>query len=284
MIVIGGALSLALASWSALAPGSLPAPLLVAMPGRPLNVNVMAAGALLMGLFGAIGGRKLAQALLLVFTVALVVSSRSMLWTVVGTRPWRLDVLSVLFCAAAGLLACAAWARAPGTRALRTGAIAVTAFAAFVATLDTVRGLRVRAEIFRDRTNDPLFEAASRASGPLLTGGELFLIQLRTRRPVLLDGGTLDTLPYALESGPAMDAILRDVYGIDLFNPPEEARGGGRVPANANRAVWERYSADRWREIGRHYGVTQVVTPEGWKLELPHVVTSAGLSLFEIRD
>jgi hypothetical protein len=279
----GGVLSLALAVWSSLSGDALPAALVVFMPARLLNLNVLLAGALVLGLLGATADRRAGQMLVALAAAALVVSNRSLLWELLGIRWWRLDALSVLSFAAAGLVAVAAWARAPGLPRLRwIVALPLVAAAGLVAA-HTARGLPLRVDRFRDRTNDPLFAAASRGTGPLLTGGELFLIQLRTRRPVLLDGGTLDTLPYALESGPAMDAILRDVYGIDLFNPPAEARGIGRVPEHTNRIVWAGYSRDHWREIGHRYGVTQVVTPEGWAIDLDVVVRSAGLVLYEIR-
>ncbi len=283
LLATSGVLSLALAAWSAAAPESLPSALVAFMPGRVLNVTVVCAGALVLGLLGAMTERRATQVLLVLVVLALIGSNRSLLWAMLGTRLWRLDALSVLAFATAGLIGVAVLARARASRALHGAVVAVMTVAAAVVTLDAMRGLPSRAAIFRDRTNDPVFEAASRGSGPLLTGGELFLIQLRTRRPVLLDGGTLDTLPYALESGPAMEAILRDVYGVDLFNPPEEARGGGRVPARANRDAWARYSRDRWLEIGRRYGVTQVVTPDDWTIDLPPVASSAGLRLYEIR-
>jgi hypothetical protein len=138
--------------------------------------------------------------------------------------------------------------------------------------------------VMSDRSTNPLLAAAARGTGPLLTGGNLFLVQLRTRRPVLLDGGTLDTLPYAIEAGPATDRILRDVYGIDLFNPPLEARLSGAVPPEANRKIWTAYSRARWQEIAREYGVRQVLTPAGWKLDLPLVASSNEFHLYEIPD
>jgi hypothetical protein len=116
----------------------------------------------------------------------------------------------------------------------------------------------------------------------LLTGGDMQLIQLRTRRPVLIDGGGLDGLVYAPESTIAVDGVLRDVYGIDVRHPPEEARHGGRVPVNANRAVWEAYSYGRWQEIARAYGITQVMTHAQWQLDLPVVARSPGFALYAI--
>ena len=151
-----------------------------------------------------------------------------------------------------------------------------------MAAADLARAWPRRADIFRDRTNDPVFAAAAAGEGPLLTAGELFLIQARTRRPVLLDGGTLDTLPYALEQGPPMDRILKDVYGVDLFNPPPEARGGGRVPHEFSRRVWEAYTSEKWREIASTYNVSHVLAPADWMVSLPRFSGSSGLALYTV--
>jgi hypothetical protein len=137
---------------------------------------------------------------------------------------------------------------------------------------------------FGDPTERALFETAAAGSGLLLTGGDLHLVQLRSRRPVLIDGGGLDALPYSLEAAPAMERILRDVYGIDLFHPPLEAHGGGRVPQNANRQVWERYSLDQWRAIRRRYHVTQVLSSADWRLDLPLLALNPWLKLNAIPE
>jgi len=164
------------------------------------------------------------------------------------------------------------------------GPFAAAAAASIIAALLSLDLSDRRASVFRDRTNDTLFAHAARGRGLLLTGGDLHLIQLRTRRPVLLDGGGLDGLAYALEAGPEMDRILRNVYGIDLFNPPPDARGGGVVPPAHNRAVWEQYSRDRWREIRRAFKVTQVLTPGNWLLDLPVVAQSRQFLLYEVPE
>ena len=133
-------------------------------------------------------------------------------------------------------------------------------------------------------TDNALFATLASGKGLLLTGGRLHLVQLRSRRPVLLDGGGLDGLAYALEAAPGMDQILREVYAVDLFDPPLEARGGGGMPPGFNRTVWERYTRDRWREIRRRYHVTQVLTAADWRLTLPTVAQSSGLQVYDIPD
>ena len=92
---------------------------------------------------------------------------------------------------------------------------------------------------FADRTNDVFFADVAARPGVLLVAGDLHLIQLRTRRPVLLDTGALDTVMYSLETGAAMQRMLREIYGLDLFNPPPDAVGAGRIPALSHRKTWE---------------------------------------------
>ena len=120
--------------------------------------------------------------------------------------------------------------------------------------------------------------------GVLLVAGDLHLIQLRTRRPVLLDSGALDTVMYSLETGAAMQRILRDIYGLDLFNPPPEAFGAGRIPALSHRATWESYSPEKWRAIRREFGVTQVLAYADWALQLPVASQSRRLLLYDIPE
>ena len=136
---------------------------------------------------------------------------------------------------------------------------------------------------FRDRTNDPFFAAvAAEPNGLVATGGSFHLVQLYTRRPILLDGGALDSLPYAAESGPAMERILGEVYGIDFFNPPGEAKGAGAIPPRINRPVWEGYSREKWLAIGRTFNVTQVLTRGDWTLDLPVAAENQWLRLYRI--
>ena len=282
--------SLGLAFVSHVPPDAVPTALLVLMPSRLLNINVMIGAALV---FGAVGRRSglWSQVAVVAIALGLLFSGRSQLWhffepdgsrTVAKLGVVPFVVLLLAGMAVVGLIV----ARTEPRSALRTARPAVIGFLAAAMGLSFLAGIERdwtgRARILRDRTNDRLFGFAAREPGLLLTGGDLHLIQLRSRRPVLLDGGGLDALPYALEAAPAMDRILRDVYGVDLFHPPEEARGEGKVPLEANRAAWERYSPARWREIGRTYSVTQVMTPGDWHLELPIVVADQGIVLYTI--
>lgn len=312
LVVVSGLLGLALIFVSWIPPDKLPPALLILMPGRFLNFNALIAVALLIGLIGA-GRHTVWRPLLALFlSVGLLIGNRSMFWEwlekhretivrlVVPDRPTRpLQILLLVAAVLAIGTAISTWlarrARAgrgvgsvagltPEALAPSAARLLTLGVLAWIAVLSWGLPPRPARVIFLDRTNSSLFAVAAQANGLLLTGGDQHLVQLRTRRPVLLDGGGLDGLPYALETGPALDLILRDVYDIDLFNPPEEARGRGTIPNAANRAAWEKYSRERWRQIRHAYNVTQVLTDAHWALDLPVAARSGFYVLYEIPD
>ena len=134
----------------------------------------------------------------------------------------------------------------------------------------------------RDWTNDPLFAEVYARPGILLTCSDMYLIQLRTRRPVLLEGGALDNLAYAPGAGLEMDRILREVYGVDFFHPPEEARYKAAVPVQYTKRIWESRPLEQWYEISKRFEVNDVLTYADWKLQLPKVVGNGSFVLYHI--
>jgi hypothetical protein len=282
---------------------SQPALLAILMPARVLNLAILMAPALLLGLVGALGG-LVSRLLALGLAGGLLVSNRSMLWDLAGGTPWlagilpdhRTRPLQVMLIATVLLATAAAWRRFRGASALPRQppaparrraeavlrAVLVLVFAALV--VHTWRIARPRLPLFHDWRTDPVFEQASRGRGLLVTGGNMQLIQLRTRRPVLLDSGGLDALPYTLEVAAETAAILRDVYAIDLFDPPEEARGIGAIPNAAAAQAWAAFPRARWQAIGRRYQATQVLTYGQWNLDLPVVARNAFYVLYQIPE
>jgi hypothetical protein len=283
-------LSLVLALVSQIPPDRLPPAILIAMPGRVLNLNMLMIGALLVGLFGAWRRTWGTSLLLLLLCVALVLGNRSGMWRFEGDHralvavpaAWRPNATNVVLIGVFVALVVSI-ARRRGdwpivARAAYIATVAVMAWTAVLAwNLDRPRGFDMA-----DRTSDVLFRMLSEGRGLLLTGGDLHLIQLRTRRPVLLDGGGLDALPYAIESAPEMERILREVYGVDLLNPPEEARYRGAVPPEFTKAVWQSYSQEQWNDVANRFGVRQVLTPGDWDLKLPVAVRNRGLTVYDI--
>jgi hypothetical protein len=135
----------------------------------------------------------------------------------------------------------------------------------------------------KDRTNDPFFRDASVRPGMLLTCSGLRFVQLRIRRPVLLNTDLLDAISYFPQTAPQTDRILSEVYGIDFFHLPEAMKHRGSLVGGAGRELWESRSQEEWSQIGKRYQVADVVTFSDWKLNLPVVVRDQNYILYEIR-
>jgi hypothetical protein len=291
-VVCTAVVSLTVAALSWIPPDRLPAAFLIAMPGRLLNLNVLVFVALTVGFGGRLRGTWPGAVVLLLLAATLLIGNRSGLWMFAGDhqavfqdlpRSLRPNATNVVLIVGLLQLAVASFRteqRSPIVKPAYASTIALLAAAAFL----TWNLERPPSFDMADRTDDQLYRSLSERDGLLLTAGDLHLVQLRTRRPVLLDGGGLDALPYAIEAAPETERILRDVYGIELLNPPEEARFRGSVPPEFTKQVWENYSPQEWDRIAERYGVRQVLTPGGWQLQLPVAVRKGALIVYDIPD
>ena len=307
LLAVSGMLGLGflVLSWK---PEKIPDVLLIAMPNRLVNLIVLAALPLLVGLLASrrdvLGHLNLA-----VLLVAGVYAAETV--GVGYLRPnsnfppgfhfvlWPPLVPVVALGVSALLLLLAVLARpgdekSPGpTREkgkptsfvvplLRVAALAALTWAAVVAAVRTQAHWPMRDQVLRDFRRDPLLAEVSAQKGLLVTASDLHLIQLRTRRPVLIDGGGLDLLAYTLEAGPALDKILRRVYGIDLFAPPADAVAMGSIPLITTRMTWEGRGSEEWKAIGAEFGATGVLTYADWQLRLPLVARNDEFAFYRI--
>jgi hypothetical protein len=289
VFVVSAALSLPLAFVSWLPPNTVPPALLTVMPSRFLNFNVLAFVAVVIGLLGRYRENLWAQLVAASFLVALFVSYRSMWWDgqpapagfgeYIRVNPWHVFVAASL--ALLAIRMTPLWRKVHPPSAVRT--IAAISLAVLISTV-VLTWRRPAPYPLLDRTNDRFWQvAAADQRGLLLTAGSFHLVQLYTRRPVLLDGGALDFLTYAPGGGPTVERILRDVYGIDFFNPPDDARQTAAIPHRFTKPVWERYSRTRWLEIGWTFGVSQVLTRADWTLDLPLATENRFWKLYSIQ-
>jgi len=285
VVIAAFALSFVFVSW--IPADKVPLLLVMLIPARLLNFNVMIYVALLFGLLGTHRKRLWSQILTLVLAGGLLLGGEARAVLVLEVVSLGLILFGVLT-----KLRERSGARSVEIPPARSTAEVVAArFARVVSSAMLVWAIALTWRLpavapgFLDRTNDPLFAAAAaETKGLLLTSGSFHLVQLYTRRPVLIDGGGLDSLPYAPESGPAMDRILRDVYDIDLFHPPIMAKGGGVIPHIVNKTAWEKFSRERWLAIGRQYNVTQVLARSDYILDLPVAAENASLRLYRIPE
>lgn len=135
-----------------------------------------------------------------------------------------------------------------------------------------------------DCESDPMLRHIEQGEGMILTASSIRLIQLRARRPVVLEGAALNQLPYVPESGPSMNRILKRLYGEDLLKPrpPWWKMERGGLMTKTGKKLWEERTPEQWRRLADEFGFTQIVTHKKWKLQLPVVYKSRGLTLYEV--
>ena len=295
-VIVSAGLSLVFITLTWVPSERLPLWLVMLMPGRLLNVAVMAFAPMLLGLAAARASGTAGTLLALGIAAGLLFGRSSMLWDQLGRQHAPFDTLSALqigagFMLLLGLVPPVRPDRWPLASAGRGGLtyvrwaahVAVLAIAAYAAS--QTWSLRQRPALY-DRTNDTLFALAAKDStGLIATDGSFHLAQLVTRRPILINAGALDTLSYAPESALEMNRILLDVYGLDLLEPPAGiVPGQGLIPDDFNKPVWERYSREKWQEIRRVYNVTQVLTRASYELDLPVAAQLRGVRLYSIPE
>ena len=288
-----GVLGIALALAQRLVPPEqIPNALLIAMPARLLNLPALAFVPLLIGVLGRYRNDVLACALLVVLAA------------VAALRPLFPDLAlyGLPFVGVATVLVIARHAERPGAERIAALGVARVArrFAeqplllqvplrlALVATIAitahaAIRGFEFRSSRLRDHTTDRALAAASRGDGLLLVAPGITTPQLITRRPVALDPGALDMLPYALAGGPAFERMLRIGYGVEFFAPPLQALHTAVLPSEVVQPIWQKRSGAQWHEVAASLGVTEVLAPATWKLVgVPEVERSGAYVLYHI--
>jgi hypothetical protein len=202
---------------------------------------------------------------------------------------WSRDRLETLVAAAALLLVAAVLARragaaeeAPWTRRLRQG-LWIALGTAPVLSFALLPREWERSEL-RERRRDRVYAELAQGQGLIAVAADEYMVQLRTRRPLILEPGGLDLLPYVTEVAPEMTRLLRLVYDIDLFALPAAARGTSSIPIGHNRAVWEARSLEEWQALRRELGIRDVLARRDWTLKLPAGGGNRDLRIYHIPD
>ncbi len=269
----------------------LPHAVQMLMPARFINLAAFAYPALLTGLLALratkVGGRVLLFAHLAyipwVWFFTAYLRSDRFGWEL---RHWREFVLMTL-----ALFAWEAYGRfSPEnswdarTARLQRPLMATTLVVLLVGVFTFAHTGRLSSEPLYTVDSRPALAAAREAEGLLITSGAMQLVQLQTRRPLLMNTGALDQIAYVPGSGPALEDALNAVYGVSLFAPPPDVelhRAGGLM-RDTEKRVWEDRARDEWETIGARYGATQVLTYADRTLDLPLVVKDDEYALFRI--
>lgn len=133
---------------------------------------------------------------------------------------------------------------------------------------------------FQDGTTEPLFSAARNRPGMLLAQGGIESVQLRTRRPLLIDGATVDRAIYAPDALAGIARILERVYGVDFGARP--TKNIGALTEDAGRMLWESRTRAEWQAIAGAFGVTDILTTREWRLQLPIISLNAEFILYAV--
>jgi hypothetical protein len=271
--------------------------LIALMPGRLMNLSLMLAIPSLIGLALSLrgGAGALVQTTL---ALGLLASGRSLIWPWLfgfderGPSPPGVDQLTVAgVFALVVLLVRSRQARqeAAGERVAAQGwagvahaaTLVMAVAAAGLVARDAVHEARARRTLLAGSVSEVVLEQAAGARA-ILIGGDLLMVQLRTRRPIVLDSGALDVVTYAPAAAPAVERMLNDLYGVSLLAPPEGLRPDGRVPVDAVRGTWRRFTRDDWRRLSQRYGFSHVVASPDWGLQLESLATGGGVQTFQV--
>ena len=127
---------------------------------------------------------------------------------------------------------------------------------------------------FRPYRNEVLV-AASEGQGLLITVPGAILVQLMTRRPLLIDGSALDQISYFPASGALVNPALKRVYGVDFLTTPISALSG-------LEALWEARTLEEWQAIREEFGTTDVLALNTTELRLVETAKDHRLVLYHI--
>lgn len=301
----GVSLLLAAVSWMA---DLLPSVVGALMPGRFLNPIIFIAPAVLLGVLGRHIDRRWAQFALIIHGLFIAATRVFPGDHVVFRWDWHwIEMVTLLLCT--GIAIIQTDQREP--QRLPKAALACLCAVALLA-LGASTGRLVRKGIdppMLGRQNDTLMLAISEGDGLLATASNIGQIQIRARRPVLLNGAAIDFLPYFPETGPAMNRILARLYGVDLLSEPpapdpdyarylEETYGPdflsmrdkipelnpGQLPTETGRDLWESWNSQQWQAVSQELGFTQVLTFKAWKIDLPQVAKDDQFVLYNVSN
>jgi hypothetical protein len=288
LLVVAGGVGMIASAVLALEPALLDYWLWRAMPSRLMNLPLLACMPIIVGLAGRLRHDARSDAILAGMVLVVIV-------IVAAARPIAARAsYYVMLAAVIALFATVGRRSAPGgvpvqtgrgsrRSALRIAVLAVPIALAAMLAWGAPNSFSTGVVALADRATDAFYARVAERPGVLLTASDLHLIQLRTRRPVLLDGGALDGLAYVPAAAPMTKLVLERIYGVDLLAPgfdPREARG--TLPHDAGRVVWESRAPAEWRALGDAFGVTDVLAFADWRLQLPEVARSQELVLYSL--
>lgn len=133
-----------------------------------------------------------------------------------------------------------------------------------------------------DYTNNSFYKTISQRQGMLISTHAFAMIPLKTKRPILVDMGSPNTLTYAPEGGPAFNEILKKIYGVDLLVPPAEELRNREILPGLYKDLWQSRTPEQWRRVLAEYNVTDILATDDFKLKLPVIASEGNMVLYGV--
>ena len=132
------------------------------------------------------------------------------------------------------------------------------------------RGLILpRINISKSYSNDDFYKRLALDEGVLLNISKAGGISMKTKRPVWFDMGALDAFPMVPECAEELNPGMQEIYGVNLLNDPgEKFRNLGILHWEKHRDLWEKRSREDWLKLAEKYNFTGIVVLRSWKLKL----------------
>jgi hypothetical protein len=267
----------------------IPHGLYVLMPARWMNMSILVLPALLLGIIGKYRDRLWAQCSLIM--IALLFLSCVHGVAIAGKIPDK--ILNYFLLINVIIVICFSIERI--NKLKQSGILlkivnGILIISVFLFVIDSViRGIflwTMYNPILNDRTSNSFFSTVARGNGMILTASDISFIQLRTRRPILLDGGDIDmALNYFSGTGPYVENILRRAYGIDLLDPPPKLKRNHRAGLLkwCGKELWESRTYQEWKDLANEWGVTSLLCYKDWKINIPKTASNDSFSLYNIQ-
>ena len=102
-----------------------------------------------------------------------------------------------------------------------------------------------------------------------------------TLKPILLDTQSFDFIPYHPYLVQRTFEILKDVYDIDIKNPP--TRYNPHVPDIFIRKAFEGKGKSDWKLLGEKYNANYLVVPTEWKIKLDLFKNNKSFAIYKIK-
>jgi hypothetical protein len=256
----------------------LPDVVISAMPARILNLPVVAFLPLAVAALVRPGAPSFGIA------AAVALAGIALFWQRLhALQTWGIPLVGI------AALASAALPTLPGAaisrmRRIAAGAavVAIVVGIGFVATW-SARSLTRRLAIHvRDRSDDAVLAETSRRAGLLAVAPGIERAQSMTRRPIVIDPQALDMVTYAPAALPEMVRAIETLYGIPFASPRPEDRNQSVLPAAHVQEIWEARSAEEWAAVAAAFGVTDVLVPASWRLQIPELMRNQVFALHRV--